>query len=90
MLRCVQAELRYKKGEHQPGGLGGGVYDAASVARAYDKRAAAVPYTAEDYAAARARDPELYAAGGGTLVGASSVAAGAVAHIPEANIDRHA
>ncbi len=77
-----QAEMQYKKKEKKETPFGWDSFNNKALYNAYLKRAEKVPYSAEDYQAAKARDPELY------KDGQDGLQYGKVPDLPEANIDK--
>lgn len=64
-LRCrldsaEVAALQYEKRDKKGGPSGGEVFNEKSLYKAHQKRVDNIPYTAKDYEAAKARDPEFY------------------------------
>uniref|UniRef100_A0A7R9VHV7 peptidylprolyl isomerase n=1 Tax=Chlamydomonas euryale TaxID=1486919 RepID=A0A7R9VHV7_9CHLO len=55
-----QAELQYAKREKKEKPAGWDIFNTKALYNAYMKRTENVPYTKEDYEAAKARNPELY------------------------------
>mmetsp|Transcript_29203 Transcript_29203/g.64548 ORF Transcript_29203/g.64548 Transcript_29203/m.64548 type:complete len:498 (-) Transcript_29203:188-1681(-) len=76
-----QAEQQYKKKERKETPEGWDVFNQKSLYNAYLKRAEKVPYTLEEYEAAKARDPEFYR-------DADSLQYGQAPQLPESNIDK--
>lgn len=60
-----QAEVQYKKREKKEAPAGWDVFNQRALYQAYLKRSDKVPYTQEDYEAAKAKDPDFYRCAGG-------------------------
>ena len=78
-----QAEMYYEKHKKKEEVKGGEVFSSKFLYGSYLKRAENVPYTKEDYEAAKARDPDLYREGQDSLL-----QYGKVPLIPETNVDK--
>jgi pre-mRNA-splicing factor SYF2 len=78
-----QAEMYYDKHKKKEEVKGGEVFSSKFLYGSYLKRAENVPYTKEDYEAAKARDPDLYREGQDSLL-----QYGKVPSIPESNVDK--
>ncbi|KAL6762226.1 cyclophilin-like domain-containing protein [Haematococcus lacustris] len=75
------AGLQYKKKDKKQGPSGWQIFDQKSMYNAYMKRAEKVPYSQEEYEAAKARDPEFYR-------GVDSLQYGKAPDLPKTNVDR--
>ncbi|GFH15858.1 peptidyl-prolyl cis-trans isomerase, partial [Haematococcus lacustris] len=75
------AGLQYKKKDKKQGPSGWQIFDQQSMYNAYMKRAEKVPYSQEEYEAAKARDPEFYR-------GVDSLQYGKAPDLPKTNVDR--
>ncbi len=69
LLLYVQClfQAKYIKSEKKPTPAGGEVFNQRALYNAYTKRAAKVPYSKEDYEAAKARDPNGFYADANSL-----------------------
>ena len=76
------AQRGYERAEKDPAAFGWDSFNQATLYKAYERRAAAVPYTQADWDAAKAADPAFYRAAD-TPAGAAAAAA---AGVSEANV----
>jgi pre-mRNA-splicing factor SYF2 len=76
------AERAYARAEKEPAAFGWDSFNQATLYKAYEKRAAAIPYSKADWEAAKAADPEFYRAADTS----GAVAAAAAAGVTEENV----
>jgi pre-mRNA-splicing factor SYF2 len=70
------AEREYAAAEKDPAAFGWDSFNQATLYKAYEKRAAAIPYTKADWDAAKAADPEFYRSADTPAAAAAAAAAG--------------